>query len=325
MHLMKALYKISFTLLMLFTMTAVGLAQNLVPNPSFEDTVYCPTSFNQLNATLFWYSPNNGSSDYFNSCNNQTSTVGVPQNDFGYQYAKTGNAYAGWGNYHSLNSNAREYLQIQLTSALISGKKYFVSAYLSKSDSMPVAIKDIGIALSDSAIGNLTGTTIYYTPQIIYSSFLTNTDWVELYDTIIANGGEKYLTIGYFKDDNSSDTINLFNSQSYNYQSYYYVDDVNVNCLNCSTGIDDISSLDKINIYPNPSSDFINVFWGALIVSKLTLFNSMGQIVLTVDKKNLQNKNSLTIKLNSFNKGAYFLKIENEKFSTVNKIFLINN
>ena len=36
---------------------------NLVPNPSFEDTVYCPTGKNQLNASEHWL--NFGNSPYY--------------------------------------------------------------------------------------------------------------------------------------------------------------------------------------------------------------------------------------------------------------------
>lgn len=297
-----------------------------MPNGNFEDTLRCPLGLDDLSATKYWYKPNGGSAEYFNTCSGISSDVGVPQNLFGYQNARSGNAYAGWAvSFNPFEPNYREYLQVQLSSALITGKKYFVSAYLARADSMPMALKNIGIALTDSSDSSTTGTTIYYTPQVIYSSFLTDTDWVEISDTIIAVGGEKYLTIGYFKDDNSSDTINLFNSLYLNYYAYYYTDDVSVTCLDCPVGIYDASIDKKIKIYPNPSPDFINVSFGEVEVNKLTLFNSIGQTVFTIYKNNFKSKNSLVINLTSLSKGVYFLKIENEKFSMVKKIFLINN
>ena len=81
---------------------------NLVPNYSFELNDSCPQLFGGVDPYCsLWFSPmckmanlpsypystyTWGSSDYYNDCTNY-SYLGVPKNDCGYQYSKSGNAY----------------------------------------------------------------------------------------------------------------------------------------------------------------------------------------------------------------------------------------
>ena len=59
-------------------MTLNGYGQNLVPNPSFEDTAYCVSGPTQVQAALGWESYAD-SPDYFNPCTSN-SDVSVPNN-----------------------------------------------------------------------------------------------------------------------------------------------------------------------------------------------------------------------------------------------------
>ena len=43
-------------------------SQNLVPNPSFENFVNCPSLNSQLNLASPWTTPTSGTSDLINSC-----------------------------------------------------------------------------------------------------------------------------------------------------------------------------------------------------------------------------------------------------------------
>ena len=79
-------------------------AQNLVPNSSFEIFSNCPQGTGKIYLSTNWFQPrkiNNASvsqsssSEYFNSCTSSLA-VSVPNNMFGYQNAKTGNAYIGY-------------------------------------------------------------------------------------------------------------------------------------------------------------------------------------------------------------------------------------
>src|SRR5690349_11568305 len=82
-------------LVLLFFNSHSSFAQNLVQNPSFEDTISCPTSIDQLFKAINWYSFRD-SPEYFHECDNPINgAVGVPENSFGYQYPHSGSAYAG--------------------------------------------------------------------------------------------------------------------------------------------------------------------------------------------------------------------------------------
>ena len=101
------------------------LAQNLVPNPSFESFTQCPTNSGQINFASDWINfaitP-----DYYNSCATNAG-FSVPNNFAGYQQAANGNAYSGTHNKELPNINLREYIGIQLSDSLEIGKKYVVS------------------------------------------------------------------------------------------------------------------------------------------------------------------------------------------------------
>src|SRR4051812_24988935 len=94
--------------------------QNLIPNPSFEDTIGCPFTVGQPSSDELlhappWYTTTRGTSDYFNQCN--SAMVGVPNNYFGYQTAYSGVAYAGvWSRFNT--ANYREYISAPLLNSL---------------------------------------------------------------------------------------------------------------------------------------------------------------------------------------------------------------
>src|SRR6185503_1370215 len=124
-------------LIIMFITCEICKAQNLVPNPSFEDTLQCP-NFPQptINYALYW-SSYGGTPDYLNPCANIIQPLwGVPNNLAGYQYAYSGNSYAGlitW--YVSVICCLRENMGVQLIQPLVIGTKYFASCYISNGDS----------------------------------------------------------------------------------------------------------------------------------------------------------------------------------------------
>ena len=91
---MKPVYY--FLLYFLFVICFRTSSQNLVPNPSFEGRSSCPSGTSQIHLATHWNDPMvaPSTSDYLHTCSSK-NTSSVPQNSFGYQYARTGNAYAG--------------------------------------------------------------------------------------------------------------------------------------------------------------------------------------------------------------------------------------
>jgi len=200
---------------------------NLVLNPSLEDTVVCPYGLDQLVYAKNWYRPTAGTSDYFNSCSSNP-WVSVPQNLFGTQLARTGNAYAGMLTYDNNSSNKREYVAVRLSDSLKQSRTYCVEFYVSLPDSIYMNSNTIGVYFSDSFYINI-GTNLPFIPQVenpITNDLNNKQNWIKVSGNFTASGGERFLTIGNFRDDNNTDTTCL--NWAWCGISYYYIDDVSV-------------------------------------------------------------------------------------------------
>ncbi|WP_199880269.1 PKD domain-containing protein [Flammeovirga pacifica] len=66
------------------------------------------------------------------------------------------------------------------------------------------------------------------------------------------------------------------------------------------------SDLEKLNIriFPNPAQDFVNIVGPN--IEKVTIFNSLGQLIKTIDYK----ENSLKIDVHTLNKGVYIFNLQ---------------
>ena len=136
-------------LLSVYTTTLNG--QNLVPNPSFEDTVNCPSSMSQIYNANHWNS-SRFSPDYFNGCS--IGDVSVPSNVFGFQYPSDGNAYCGVGIYSDgvPYFNSHEFFGTNLNTPLIVGSKYLVSFKISLANYSNYACNNLGVKFTVNPI-----------------------------------------------------------------------------------------------------------------------------------------------------------------------------
>ena len=167
----------------------------------------------------------------------------------GYQTPHTGDAYCG---IYCSKDEYREYLQTELKEPLIAGRHYRVSFWTSLADRSPFAIATLGILLTNDAVGDSSvGTlvqhevkpygerrsqsiSIHFMPQVQNSqdSLLADSKmWTEISGDFIAQGGERYLTIGNFMPFNRSHVEELGNSNAILPGAYYYIDDVSLICL----------------------------------------------------------------------------------------------
>ena len=205
-------------------------AVNLVPNGSFENYASCPTSFTQLYQATPWDAPTTGTSDYLNACAPAVfPSVNVPQNEQGYQSARTGVGYAGLIPF-SAAPDYREYIQAPLTSPLVASTPYLVKFYVSLADSSIVAIDRLGAYLSVGPVGPVPNyAPLAVTPQVESPAnvHLTNsTGWTLVSGVVVASGGEDHIVIGSFHDDASTSTVP--GPGQWPGGAYYYVDDVSV-------------------------------------------------------------------------------------------------
>ena len=263
--------------------------QNLVPNPSFENYSSCPSGSGQLTLALEWLNPTGGTPDYYNSCSQFT---GVPSNGPGFQYAKTGNAYAAVYCKEKPFPNEREYISAKLISKLQENRYYKVTFFISLANISKYFHNRMGLYFSDELLsGNNYEPLSSYIPQIEnpINYFLKDTlYWMSITGNYKANGTENYITIGNFYDDFNTH----FDSVQFGADiSYYYIDDVSV--IACDTCEKDTSKTNNIFIpdafSPNGDGNNDKLFVRGNNIQELyfAVYDRWGENVFeTTDKNN---------------------------------------
>lgn len=224
---------------MYLTALACNAQINFVPNPDFEQHTQCPQN-GEMSYLISWYDPTLVTSDYYNLCASSCSNPMI--GCYGIQQPRSGSGFIGLIAYINNGSIAREYVQIQLTEPLLAGVEYCISFYASLGDTCDYAVNNLGCLLSNQAIVAPTppyANLIQIPPQIVNDGLinpLTSTSgWTKVEGSFVAQGGEQYLTIGNFFDDNQTDTVFTGGANGGGIgmmASYYYVDDVSVNICN---------------------------------------------------------------------------------------------
>lgn len=286
--------------------------QNLVPNPSFEVIVSCPTMESQIFLASPWFQPIIGcstgnvngcsSSELFNSCsvpNPPYANVGVPTNDFGFQFARTGQGYAGIGVWH--DNGARERIEVKLIDSLFKDTIYCVKMFVVNKRLEHIS----GINLtstanlqflftSDSLLDNSPFGQVYYSPSVINPDNIIISDtsnWTEVSGCYKALGGEHFLTIGNFYN-NMNSTVADPSAEA----AYYFIDDVSVelsngqNCV-CSINNDSLQNVQP-PLFPNvftPNNDGVNDVWMIPFSDDseyIYILNRWGEEIERLDSKN---------------------------------------
>ncbi len=274
------MYKTFLHIVLLCIPLVITAQQNLVPNPSFEDTVRCPWGTNDPGAVALWFNPTNASPDYYNAC--AQNGGGVPWNDWGYQYAHTGNAYIGIITHPNDSQiiNYREYMAVELTQKLKAGQVYYWCMWVSLLDSAESYSNNTGISLSkqfvtDYTIETVLGLTAYGYHEQIITDYI---NWVQIGGQFTAQGGERYLYIGNFLDDNNTDVIQWQQNERGGSAAYYYIDDVYIGetpCMHYTYNIPNVIT---------PNGDGLNdVFQLNFPYERVVVYNRWGQQVFESD------------------------------------------
>ncbi len=216
-------------------------SQNLVINPSFEDHVRCPSNFS-ANSRDFnlpgWKSANTGTPDYFHQCS--WGDCDVPFNWAGESNAHSGLAYVGiyvWNRPNSKPRSYREYVQGELVRPLEKGKRYRIEFYFKLASYSVYTSDRIGLMLSDSSFFVAADQTLNRTPalSLIRTAPITADAWECAAIEYRASGGERFVTIGNFFDNLSTQFSQLEfrkgKSPMLSGSAYFYVDDVAVVAL----------------------------------------------------------------------------------------------
>jgi hypothetical protein len=224
--------KLFFILFSIFWLNGISQV-NLVPNPSFENQLYCnPVDHLLGNGVLIdWYNPNTCTPDYYNMC-----WLAPPPQNFVYQLVD-GDGFVGIATYDPNGSNGREYVACQLLDTLQTGKLYHVSFYARIFyGHSRFASNNLGIHFSDTTLhaGNmylfnlntpplLEAQVKYFNNEIISDS----AHWTLVSGLYQAHGGETWLTIGNFNTD-AQTTQGIEYTDGVAWQTYFVIDMVSV-------------------------------------------------------------------------------------------------
>jgi hypothetical protein len=301
--------------------------QNLVPNPSFEDTILSSIQSRYLEDFIVKW---RGGRGYFNA-NNPNWYGFVPSNKFGHQYPRIGNAYCGIFTYVKYSAPLRQYIQTSLLQKLQSNKKYKVSFYVSLGDTAHANTNSIGAYFSaDSffvSFGNFGG-VLNHTPQIqndVHNDLSNKINWTLVCDSFVATGNEQYITIGNFYNDSLSNITPLDSVCSMpnglNCGAYYYIDDVSVELVD-ETGLHNSAVAEgAFKLVPNPSN-------GSFVITNNSILNTQTTLKITdvcgkqIDEIAIVNTTT-NYENTSLNNGLYFYTIRSKDEELQRGKFLI--
>jgi hypothetical protein len=305
----------SFLLLILFVLLIFkGASQNLVLNPSFDQFITCP-SFGQFGPAWVndWQKPTIGSTDYYNyNCPGIHPSKQAPH---------SGEGYAGIICYN-FGTEYREYITGELSSPLQAGVTYEVEFHVSLNDGYIQAIKEVDAYLSINAPGPFSNALhIGVTPQITnQSGALDDTSaWMKVSGNYIASGGEQFITIGNFRDDNNT-TISQPGSIG-SFGAYYFVDDVSVTPINTtSISTSELNSLvDILNTTDGHINIRLDIRFPLGTGLKIQCYDMYGKRQMTLP---IETRNEY-IDMSPYQKGIYIIEITDERgIRVLKKVFI---
>jgi hypothetical protein len=335
-----------------------GYAQahtNIVPDSGFERLKPCYDTAVFVGVgnpqwLYYWQNGNGeGTTDYYMYyyCTPSNTLYGnYPVCTGGNQYPRTGDCFAGIcaTDRPNRNLNYREYLQTQLLMPLEAGKKYYAGCYVNLGESYKrFSVNNFGLLVTDSIPAYDSSYffgdwyqwgVIKQTPQVINDTTFNLTDtlgWVLVADTFVAQGGEKWFTIGNFRDDVNSIIIPTnYNSASSDSGSYYFVDDVFLYCIDtaCTTvpaiGIKEkIRDNEAVNAYPNPAKNKLTIEFPDFIhtnIIEVKFYNVFGE----VSASNIIEQTKSELDTEKLTEGIYYLKFfVNGRVHAIRRIIII--
>ncbi|WP_281616284.1 hypothetical protein [Flammeovirga sp. SubArs3] len=207
------------------------LAQNLIPNPSFENIVEETRGHAYLDNIDDWFNANHtqpktlyGTPDHL-FINEKQPLKGI-KDTF---EPRTGKSVLGLISYMQRVKNYREYASVRFTHPLKKGEAYTFSAYIKNGNHVAfgsIATNGLGAYFSVHKIKQNLFEPLSVTPQFQIKEIFYTTEWTEVQFTFVAEDNYKYLTLGNFLDDTHTDLKYI--NYDVDPQCYVYIDDVSL-------------------------------------------------------------------------------------------------
>ncbi|MDF2448257.1 MAG: OmpA/MotB domain protein [Bacteroidota bacterium] len=285
---LKRAYFLLFVLISVsgFSQQPANVVKNIVPNGSFEN--YRKKSGN-IKQAIPWQQI--ASVDFYQEpiSNDTTSHRG----------AHTGNCYAGL----RFQKKYKEFLQVKLAESLHRGTTYEFEMYFRLAFWSNASLKSLGALFTK--VGYKSKADVVPSALIDSvskkGSFINGYHWFKISGKYMADGGEKYLTIGNFSPNVKKDMVRMNIFKLGFKEAYYFVDDISL--------VKAKEVIEKVKVE---------------IVGSFNLDGSPQDSVLEV-KNNIKVGEKVQLKNIFFENGRYYLLPES--YSELNKLaqYLLRN
>jgi hypothetical protein len=293
---------------------------NLVPNPSFEDTLTHTNCITNIEIANHWFNPSAATPDLYSykpSCINSSLN-----NPLGYQVPRTGLCYAGVYGYLQ---PTRDYIAVKLDSNLSLGCTYYIEFYVSLANKYGLACDKMGAAFTDDTTGFKSISTalplfpaIQSPPGVLLYDTL---NWTKISGYYTANGTELFFIIGNFYDDANTtwDTVDV-TAPALN-GAYYYIDDVKISPCGVSS-IFQTNENNLINIQQVSFSNQIKITGSFESTDVRFLFTDAIGKVLSRQKVRCMKGEDILVEVSDCAAGIYFATVVANNFTITKKIIL---
>jgi hypothetical protein len=297
-------------------------AQNLVPNPGFEEADSCSDQLPPFVGIHDWYSVN-GSPDHLRSCLPYGDFRGLPMNFFTYQEPFEGTSCAGVYTYlQNGQTEYREWILAPLLEPLVVGQTYYCSfranAAFGGNHTYPqhwLANDKVGMRFSTIPMPAWNDPDPYPLPpnhaHILYPQILSDTvGWTLVSGSFLADSAYQYVMIGQFFSNALTDTLQ-FSPEGVPWywlpRAYTLVDAVcvTINPEGCGfgQGVSEGQVIAPV-LFPNPARDH-------LVVSQCG--GAKAQVMDAVGRLLWQGRitsEHWVLDVGSWARGAYVLRLE---------------
>ncbi|WP_179006928.1 T9SS type A sorting domain-containing protein [Winogradskyella forsetii] len=149
--------------------------------------------------------------------------------------------------------------------------------------------------------------------------------------TLTASGGDEYVwstgettqSIQVSPQETTDYVVTVFNAMDFDEATVRVEVD-----LNCNEQIADPTGIPKdfkLNVYPNPASDIVNIkYSGVLVVSDVHIYNVTGKLVqrTKILNENISTSSTKQIDISSLQSGVYFVKLIGEEKDITEKLLV---
>ncbi|EAY29546.1 OmpA family protein [Microscilla marina] len=248
---MNPTYTIVSWVLGFVSLSLAPTAQNLVPNPGFEEFKSCPATFGEISQLKHWesyhYTP-----DFFHACATKPQ-VKTPKNFFGIQKPASGKGYVGLTAFHA--KAPHEVIGVKLLKPLKKGVRYEASIKVSLAEKYSkYAINKLGLLFTNEPKKAYNAHKMHVKAVGMIKE--TN-KWVNIGGVFTPDKDYAYMMIGNFFDWEYTDRLMVHPSIEFN-AAYYYIDDVYVAKQGTRLSFSSIISVETGEVYrlDNVSFDF---------------------------------------------------------------------